>query len=141
MNSYDVFAKAAAAAGCPEDQTAESGKRRCLFARTAAWPPVLPPGCATMPAGRRPLATAARVAVASRTGCWHRWAWMIASAAEGLKCLLLRKVGKANLEHFEDLRRKLFNRLAHEFSAFRGVLKFCQWFTHHRGAFPKREGH
>ena len=28
-----------------------------------------------------------------------------------LKCLLLRKVGKANLEHFEDLRRKLFNRL------------------------------
>ena len=23
-----------------------------------------------------------------------------------LKCLLLRKVGKANLEHFEDLRRK-----------------------------------
>ena len=29
----------------------------------------------------------------------------------GLKCLLLRKVGKANLEHFEDLRRRLFGRL------------------------------
>src|SRR5215471_5814531 len=42
----------------------------------------------------------------------------------GLKCLLLRKVGKANLEHFEDLRRKLFGGLAHEFSAFRGVLTF-----------------
>ena len=42
----------------------------------------------------------------------------------GLKCLLLRKVGKANLEHFEDLRRKLFNRLPHEFSAFRGILAF-----------------
>ena len=42
----------------------------------------------------------------------------------GLKCLLLRKVGKANLEHFEDLRRKLFNRLPHEFSAFRGILTF-----------------
>ncbi len=26
----------------------------------------------------------------------------------GLKCLLLRKVGKANMEHFEDLRRRLF---------------------------------
>ena len=42
----------------------------------------------------------------------------------GLKCLLLRKVGKANLEHFEDLRRKLFANLGHEFSAFRGVLTF-----------------
>ncbi|MEI8290247.1 MAG: hypothetical protein WCH99_12320 [Verrucomicrobiota bacterium] len=42
----------------------------------------------------------------------------------GLKCLLLRKVGKANLEHFEDLRRKLFNELPHEFSAFRGILTF-----------------
>ena len=43
----------------------------------------------------------------------------------GLKCLLLRKVGKANLEHFEDLRRKLFTRLPHEFSAFRGILTFA----------------
>src|SRR5512133_373069 len=42
----------------------------------------------------------------------------------GLKCLLLRKVGKANMEHFEDLRRKLFNKLPHEFSAYRGVLTF-----------------
>jgi len=42
----------------------------------------------------------------------------------GLKCLLLRKVGKANLEHFEDLRRKLFTRLPHEFAAFRGILTF-----------------
>ncbi len=43
----------------------------------------------------------------------------------GLKCLLLRKVGKANLEHFEDLRRRLFGKLTHEFSAFRGVLAFA----------------
>src|SRR5512140_3911232 len=42
-----------------------------------------------------------------------------------LKCLLLRKVGKANLEHFEDLRRKLFSKLPHEFSAFRGILTFA----------------
>src|SRR5512137_2835488 len=42
-----------------------------------------------------------------------------------LKCLLLRKVGKANLEHFEDLRRKLFGRLPHEFSGFRGILTFA----------------
>ena len=43
----------------------------------------------------------------------------------GLKCLLLRKVGKANMEHFEDLRRRLFGRLKHEFSAYRGVLTFA----------------
>jgi len=43
----------------------------------------------------------------------------------GLKCLLLRKVGKANMENFEDLRRRLFNRLPHEFSAYRGVLSFA----------------
>jgi hypothetical protein len=42
----------------------------------------------------------------------------------GLKCLLLRKVGKANMEHFEDLRRRLFGKLPHEFSAYRGVLNF-----------------
>ena len=42
----------------------------------------------------------------------------------GLKCLLLRKVGKANLEQFEDLRRRVFGKLKHDFSAFRGVLSF-----------------
>lgn len=42
----------------------------------------------------------------------------------GLKCLLLRKVGKSNLENFEDLRRRLFHRLGHEFSSSRGVLIF-----------------
>ena len=31
----------------------------------------------------------------------------------GLKCLLLRKVGKANMENFEDLRRRLFGGLRH----------------------------
>jgi phage terminase large subunit len=42
-----------------------------------------------------------------------------------LKCLLLRKVGKANVEHFEDLRRRLFLGLSHEFSAHRGLLTFA----------------
>jgi hypothetical protein len=43
----------------------------------------------------------------------------------GLKCLLLRKVGKANMENFEDLRHRLFGTLKHEFSAYRGVLTFA----------------
>ena len=42
----------------------------------------------------------------------------------GLRCLLLRKIGKSNLEHFEDLRRRLFIRLPHEFNASRGFLVF-----------------
>jgi hypothetical protein len=42
----------------------------------------------------------------------------------GLKCLLLRKVAKANMENFDDLRRRLFGRIDHEFSAYRGTLTF-----------------
>ena len=42
----------------------------------------------------------------------------------GLKCLLLRKVGKANSEHFEELQRRLFGGLSREFSAYKGLLKF-----------------
>jgi hypothetical protein len=43
----------------------------------------------------------------------------------GLKCLLLRKVGKSNLENFEDLRLRLFLRLPHDFNATRGLLTFA----------------
>lgn len=42
----------------------------------------------------------------------------------GLKCLLLRKVGKANMENFEDMRRRIFGALEHTFSAHRGILQF-----------------
>lgn len=42
----------------------------------------------------------------------------------GLKCLLLRKVGKSNRENLEDFRRKLFCRVPHDYSASRGVLTF-----------------
>ena len=43
----------------------------------------------------------------------------------GLKCLLLRKVGKSNLESFEDLRRRLFFKLPHDFNVTRGILTFA----------------
>ena len=42
----------------------------------------------------------------------------------GLKCLLLRKVGKANAENFEDFRRRLFGRIPHKFSSTQGLLTF-----------------
>ncbi len=43
----------------------------------------------------------------------------------GLKCLLLRKVGKSNLEHFQDLRLRVFSGLDHQFAAHRGELVFA----------------
>src|SRR5215831_6939602 len=42
----------------------------------------------------------------------------------GLKCLLLRKVGKANVEHFDDLRRRLFQTIPNTFTGYKGLLQF-----------------
>ncbi len=42
----------------------------------------------------------------------------------GLKCLLLRKVAKSNLESIEDLRLRVLHSLPHDFSAARGILAF-----------------
>ena len=42
----------------------------------------------------------------------------------GLKCLLLRKVGKSNLENFEDLRRRVFPKLPNLFTASKNTLTF-----------------
>lgn len=42
----------------------------------------------------------------------------------GLKCLLLRRIGKSNRENFEDLRQRVFPRLDSEFNASRGQLLF-----------------
>ena len=57
--------------------------------------------------------------------------WMLAQIgaddcqrAAGIKCLLLRKVGKANLEHLEDLRRKVLHGVPHEFTPSRATLTF-----------------
>ena len=43
----------------------------------------------------------------------------------GLKCLLLRKVGKSNLENFEGLRQRIFPLLPHEFNTSRAILAFA----------------
>lgn len=42
----------------------------------------------------------------------------------GLKCLVLRKVGKSNRENFEDLRRKVLANLAHRYNRGEGVVYF-----------------
>ncbi len=124
MTPHSLFSKAAAKAGCPMDQTFN-------LVRGEAWlqeRQLL--ACAAARQCDRPDGpTAIGYGGARGGGKSH---WLLAQMGvddcqrvAGLKCLLLRKVGKANLEHFEDLRRKLFNKLPHEFSAFRGILTFA----------------
>src|SRR5512143_1221280 len=123
MNEYDVFSSAAVKAGCPMDQTFN-------LVRAEAWLQERQlVACAAARLCDRPDGpTAVGYGGARGGGKSH---WLLAQMGvddcqrvPGLKCLLLRKVGKANLEHFEDLRRKLFTGLGHEFSAFRGILTF-----------------
>lgn len=53
----------------------------------------------------------------------------------GLKCLLLRKVGKANRENFEDLRRRMLSQLPHKYKSQDGVLVFNNGSRVHLGHF------
>ncbi len=124
MNERDVFVSAAVAAGCPEDQT-----RNFVAAQLWLQERQLAASAAARLCDRADGPTAVGYGGARGGGKSH---WLLAQMGADdcqrvpeLKCLLLRKVGKANLEHFEDLRRRLFNRLGHEFSAFRGVLTFA----------------
>ena len=123
MTPYEIFAKAAVTAGCPQDQTLN-------LIRGGAWLQERQlVACAAARLCDHPNGpTAIGYGGARGSGKSH---WMLAQIGvddcqrvPDLKCLLLRKVGRANLEHFEDLRRKLFNQLPHEFSAFRGILTF-----------------
>ena len=124
MNAYDIFTKAAVEAGCPMDQTFNLVKgEACLQERQLV-------ACAAARlCDRAGGPTAVGYGGARGGGKSH---WLLAQMGvddcqreKNLKCLLLRKVGKANLEHFEDLRRKLFTGLPHDFSAFRGILTFA----------------
>ncbi len=124
MNERQVFVDAALAAGCPEDQV-----RNLIAARVWLQERQLAASAAARLCDRADGPTAVGYGGARGGGKSH---WLLAQMGAddcqrvpGLKCLLLRKVGKANMEHFEDLRRRLFNRLPHEFSAFRGVLTFA----------------
>src|SRR5512135_3270938 len=123
MSERQAFVNAAVAAGCPEDQV-----RNLIRAQVWLQERQLVASAAARLCDRADGPTAVGYGGARGGGKSH---WLLAQMGvddcqrvPGLKCLLLRKVGKANLEHFEDLRRKLFNKLPHEFSAFRGVLTF-----------------
>ena len=124
MNERELFLNAAVAAGCPADQV-----RKLIAAQAWLQPRQLVASAAARLCDQANGPTAMGYGGARGGGKSH---WLLSQMgaddcqrAPGLKCLLLRKVGKANLEHFEDLRRRLFHRLPHEFSAFRGVLTFA----------------
>jgi phage terminase large subunit len=110
-------------AGCPRDQV-----RNFLKAAVVLQPRQLVASAAARLCDQPDGPTAIGYGGARGGGKSH---WLLAQMGlddcqrvPELKCLLLRKVGKSNLEHFEDLRRKLFTNLSHEFSAFRGSLTF-----------------
>jgi phage terminase large subunit len=124
VNSFTQYITQARQAGCPLDQVLNFGRAgiilqpRQLAASAAARLCDLPDGPTAIGYG------------GARGGGKSHWLLSQMGADDcqrvpGLKCLLLRKVGKANMEHFEDLRRRLFNGLPHEFSAYRGVLNFA----------------
>jgi phage terminase large subunit len=124
MSAHRIFADAAAKAGCSPGQVV-----RFVQAETWLQERQLVASAAARLCDRPDGPTAIGYGGARGGGKSH---WMLSQLgaddcqrAPGLKCLLLRKVGKANLEHFEDLRRRLFGRLPHEFSAFRGILTFA----------------
>src|SRR5262252_4785907 len=123
MNEREVFLKAAVAAGCPPDQT-----RNFVAAEVWLQDKQLAASASARLCDRSDGPTAVGYGGARGGGKSH---WLLAQMGAddcqrvpGLKCLLLRKVGKANMEHFEDLRRRLFGKLKHEFSGYRGVLTF-----------------
>ena len=137
MTALERYVTAGREAGCPRDQV-----DRLVSGGVVLQPRQLAASAAARLCDRPDGPTAVGYGGARGGGKSH---WLLAQMGAddcqrvpGLKCLLLRKVGKANMEHFEDLRRRLFGGLKHEFSAYRGVLTFRKRVADHRGAFPDR---
>lgn len=123
MIEADNYGRAARLAGCPEGQV-----RNLLAAEIVLQPRQLVASAAARLCDSADGPTAIGYGGARGGGKSH---WLLAQMGvddcqrvPGLKCLLLRKVGKANMEQFEDLRRRLFGLLPHDFTAYRGILTF-----------------
>src|SRR5512141_2817521 len=111
------------AAGCPSDQM-----EHFIHAGIILQPRQLAASAAARLCDRPDGPTAIGFGGARGGGKSH---WLLAQMGAddcqrvpGLKCLLLRKSGKANLENFEDLRLRLFPGLKHSFNSSRGILTF-----------------
>src|SRR5690349_23641014 len=124
MTELERYVAVGRAAGCPGDQI-----DNFVTAGVVLQERQLAASAAARRCGRAEGPTAIGYGGARGGGKSH---WLLAQMGAddcqrvaGLKCLLLRKVGKANMEHFEDLRRRIFTGLKHEFSGYRGVLNFA----------------
>src|SRR3989454_6163488 len=124
MTEIERYSAAAREAGCPKDQV-----RRFMAAKLFLQPRQLAASAAARLCDSPGGPTAVGYGGARGGGKSH---WLLAQMGAddcqrvpGLKCLLLRKVGKANMEHFEDLRQRLFSKIKHEFSGYRGLLTFA----------------
>jgi hypothetical protein len=124
MGRFEEYARTALEAGCPMEQVINFGR-----AGITLQPRQLAASAAARLCDRADGPTGIGYGGARGGGKSH---WLLAQMGAddcqrvpGLKCLLLRKVGKANMEHFEDLRRRRFTGLVHEFSGYRGVVTFA----------------
>src|SRR5438552_5031314 len=123
MSSLERYLSAGLEAGCPPEQMAN-----LVRAGIVLQPRQLAASAAARLCDRAAGPTAVGYGGARGGGKSH---WLLAQMGAddcqrvpGLKCLLLRKVGKANTEHFEELQRRLFVGLKREFSAYKGLLRF-----------------
>lgn len=123
MSDYERFLFAARDAGCPPDQ-AENFLRRGIILQPRQ---LAASACARL-CDQADGPTSVGYGGARGGGKSH---WLLSQMGgddcqrqPGLKCLLLRKVGKANMENLEDFRRRIFGRTKHEFIRHRGLLKF-----------------
>lgn len=121
--AIERYAQAARRAGCPKDQLLNF-----LKADITLQPRQLAASAAARECDREGGPVEIGYGGARAGGKSH---WGIAQLAAddcqrypGLKCLILRKVGKANKENFEDLRRRVLKRLPHRYARQEGILTF-----------------
>jgi phage terminase large subunit len=139
-NPFQAFVEAAAEAGCPPDQT-ENFLRRGIILQ----PRQLAASAAARECDQSDGPTAIGYGGARGGGKSH---WLLAQMGADdcqrvpqLKCLLLRKVGKANMENFEDLKQRLFRHTKHTFTRHRGLARVPKRLADHRRPLPNRGRH
>jgi phage terminase large subunit len=134
QTATDLYIEAALKAGCPLDQI-----RNFLAAGIALLPKQLLASAAARLCDRpcthgdeEPCTTECGPTMlgfgGARGGAKSHWAVAQVAADDcqrfhGLKCLVLRKVGKSGKENFDDLRRRMMTGIKHEYSATTGTVQ------------------
>jgi phage terminase large subunit len=123
-DEIDAYVRAAHDAGCPEEQL-----RAFLKAGIVLQPRQLEASAAARECDVTDGPIRVGMGGAMGGGKSH---WLLSQLGSddcqrvpGLKCLLLRKVGKANRENLEDLRLRLFLNLPHRYNRTEGFITFA----------------